>query len=202
MDFGKGTVESSLNGFNPTAPENAQLTVDSQIPPVAHTTPTQANWYALYTCARHEKHVAEQIKQRRISCFLPVYHSVRRWKDRHKELELPLFPGYVFTRISPQEHLRVLQVAGAVRFVSFNGRPAPVADSEMECLINGLSGRVRAQPHPYLTEGKRVRVRYGPLAPAQGILLRRKDKCRVVLSLALIMRSVSVEVDEADIEPC
>jgi transcription antitermination factor NusG len=115
---------------------------------------------------------------------------------------LPLFPGYVFARVSPQEHLRVLQVAGVVRFVGFNGCPAPVADSEIECLINGLRGGMRAEPHPYLTEGKRVRVRYGPLAPAEGILVRRKDRCRVVLSLALIMRSVIVEVDEADIEPC
>lgn len=162
----------------------------------------QACWYALYTCARHEKHVAEQIGQRRISCFLPLYRSVRRWKDRRKELELPLFPGYVFVWMSLQDQLRVLQIAGVVRFVSFNGHPVPVADSEMQGLMNGIKRGVSVEPHPYLTVGRRVRIKRGPLAPAQGILVRRKDKFRVVLSLDLIMRSVSVEVDEADIEPC
>ena len=96
----------------------------------------------------------------------------------------------------------MLQLAGVVRFVSCNGHPVPVADAEIEGLMNGIHAGVRVEPHPYLTVGRRVRVRYGPLAPAQGILVRRKDKFRVVLSIDLIMRSVSVEVDEADIEPC
>jgi transcription antitermination factor NusG len=160
------------------------------------------NWYVLYTCPRHEKRVAEQIKERRISCFLPLYRSVRRWKDRRKELELALFPGYVFVRIDLKDRLRVLQIASVVRFVGFNGNPAPLPENEMESLINGLSSGVRAEPHPYLTIGRTVRVRYGPLTGAQGILVRRKDRFRVVLSLDLIMRSVAVEVDESDIEPC
>jgi len=162
----------------------------------------QAHWYALYTCPRHEKRVAEQIRQRRVSCFLPLYRSVRRWKDRRKELELALFPGYVFVHIAPQDRLRLLQLAGVVRFVSFNGHPAPLSDCEMESLMKGLTRGVRLEPHPYLTVGRRVRVRYGPLARSQGILVRRKEKFRVVLSLDLIMRSVCVEVDESDIEPC
>src|ERR1022692_2682243 len=160
------------------------------------------SWYALYTCPRHEKRVAEQIRQRRISCFLPLYRSVRRWKDRRKELELALFPGYVFVHITLQDRLRVLQLAGAVRFVSFNGHPVPLPDGEMESLMGALVSGVRVKPHPYLTIGRRVRIRYGPLARAQGILVRRKDKFRVVLSLDLLMRSVGVEVDESDIEPC
>lgn len=162
----------------------------------------EAKWYALYTCPRHEKLVAEQMRQRHVSCFLPLYRSLRRWKDRRKELELALFPGYVFVRIALQDRLRVLQLSGAVRFVSFNGHPVPLPDGELESLMNGLTSGVRVEPHPYLTIGRRVRVRYGPLARAQGILVRRKDKFRVVLSLDLIMRSVSVEVDESDIEPC
>jgi transcription antitermination factor NusG len=161
-----------------------------------------ANWYALYTCPRHEKRVAEQIRQRRVSCFLPVYRSVRRWKDRRKELELALFPGYVFVHIVPEDRLRVLQLAGAIRFVSCNGHPVPLPDGEVRSLMNGLHSGVRVQPHPYLKIGRRVRVRYGPFSKAQGILVRRKDSLRVVLSLDLIMRSISVEVDESDIEPC
>jgi transcription antitermination factor NusG len=162
----------------------------------------EMHWYALYTCARHEKQVARQIEQRHISCFLPVYRSVRRWKDRRKELELALFPSYVFVHIALKDRLKVLQVASAVRFVSFNGHPAPLPEADMESLMSGLSRGVRAEPHPYLTAGRRVRVRSGPLSGAEGILVRRKDKFRVVLSLDLIMRAVAVEVDEADIEPC
>ena len=162
----------------------------------------EANWYALCTCPRHEKRLAEQIKQRHVFCFLPLYRSVRRWKDRRKELELALFPGYVFVRIALQDRLRVLELSGAVRFVSFNGHPAPLPDTEIEALMNALESGVRAEPHPYLKVGRRVRVKYGPLARSQGILVRRKDRFRIVLSLDILMRSVGVEVDESDVEPC
>jgi len=162
----------------------------------------ERNWYALYTCPRHEKRVAEQIKQRRISCFLPLYRSVRRWKDRRKELELALFPGYVFVHLALRDRVRVLQMPGAVRFVSSNGHPVAVPDREMESLINALASGIGAKPHPYLTVGRRVRVTCGPLSRAEGILVRRKDRFRVVLSLDLLQRSVGVEVDESDIEPC
>jgi transcription antitermination factor NusG len=162
----------------------------------------EQNWYVVYTWAHHEKRVAQQIKQRRISCFLPVYRSVRRWKDRRKELELALFPSYVFVRMALNDRLRVLQMAGVVRFVSFNGHPVALPESEMEALMNGLASGVRAQPHPYLTVGRRVRVRSGPLAGTQGFLARRKDRFRLVLRLELIMRSVAVDIDEADVEPC
>jgi protein involved in polysaccharide export with SLBB domain/transcription antitermination factor NusG len=152
------------------------------------------HWYALYTCPRHEKRVVQQIEECRISSFLPLYRSVRRWKDRRKELELALFPGYVFVRIALKDRLRVLQLASVVRFVSCNGHPVPLPDSEMASLMNGLIRGVRAEPHPYLAVGRMVRVRYGPLAGTQGVLVRRKDKFRVVLSLSLIMRSVTKRI--------
>jgi transcription antitermination factor NusG len=158
------------------------------------------NWYALYTYPRHEKLVAEQIERRDISCFLPLYRSVRRWKDRRKELELALFPGYVFVHIALQDRLQVLQVPGAVRLVTFNGQPAALPEHEIECLRNRQSSFGTIEPHPYLCVGRRVRVRSGPLQGLEGIIRRSKDKCRVVFSLDLIMRSVAVEVDEADVE--
>ncbi len=176
-------------------------TADVVFKPAHVETPANRNWYALYTCPRHEKRVAEQIKQRSIACFLPVYRSIRRWKDRRKELELALFPGYVFVHIALKDRLRVLQLAGVVRFVSFNGHPVPLPDSEVESLINGLARGVCVEPHPYLTVGRRVRVRYGPLAGMRGILVRRKKSSRLVLSIDLIMRSVMLEVDEAEVEP-
>jgi len=179
---------------------NAAMTTSGTAPRMAHSeTP---HWYALYTCPRHEKRVAEQIGQRSISCFLPLYRSVRRWKDRRRELELALFPGYVFVRINLNDRLRVLQLPGAVRFVGFSGQPLPLPEGEVESLMKGLEGGVCAEPHPYLTVGRRVLIAYGPLAGMRGILVRRKDRLRVILSVDLIMRSVAVEVDEANIELC
>ncbi len=161
----------------------------------------ETRWYAAYTNARHEKSVAKQAEERRIDCFLPLYKSVRRWKDRKKVIELPLFPGYVFLHIAFKDRLQVLQLPGVVQFVSFNGKPAVLPNSDIEGLRSGLARGAGAEPHPYLKIGRRVRVVGGPMAGAEGILVRRKDKFRVVLSIHLIQRSVAVEVDETEIDP-
>lgn len=157
-------------------------------------------WYVLYTCPRHEKRVAAQIERRSFPCFLPLYRSVRRWKDRRKELELALFPGYVFVRMSLESKLRVLELPGVVRLVSFNGQPAALSAEEIEALQNRLSCTLKIEPHPYIRRGRRVRVRNGAMQGLEGIIIRRKDRCRVVFSVDLIQRSVAVEVDEADLE--
>ena len=161
----------------------------------------ELRWYAAYTCANHEKRVREQLEQRSVESFLPVYETVRRWKDRRMRLQLPLFPGYLFVRMAIADRLRVLQVPGVVCLVGFNGQLAALPDSEIEGLKNGLAGGVRAEPHPYLTVGRRVRVKRGPFEGRQGILLRRKGKLRLVLSIELIMRSVVIDVDIDDVEP-
>jgi len=157
-------------------------------------------WYVLYTCPRHEKRVAAQIERRSFSCFLPLYRSVRRWKDRRKELELALFPGYVFVHMSLDKKLRVLELPGVVRLVSFNGQPASLSADEVEALQKRLSSGINFEPHPYLRRGRRVRVRSGAMQGLEGIVVRRKDRCRVVFSVDLIERSVAVEVDDADLE--
>jgi transcription antitermination factor NusG len=164
-------------------------------------TPCAGAWYAAYTCSRHEKRIAQQLEDRGIEHFLPVYRSVRRWKDRKKELELVLFPGYVFVRMELSHRLQVLQLPGVVRLVSFNGRPAPLPADEIEALRNGLAHNVRAECHPFLNVGQRVRVVCGPLAGAQGILVRRRNNSRLVISIEAIMRSVALEIDEADVVP-
>lgn len=161
----------------------------------------RGNWYALTTCSRHEKIVAAQIERRSFQCFLPLYRSSRRWKDRRKELNLALFPGYVFVRMALEDKLRVLQLPGVVRLVSFNGKPAALPDAEIEALQARLSGDIRVEPHPYLRTGRRVRVRSGAMQGLEGIVVRRKERYRVIFSIDLIMRSVAVEVDEADLEP-
>ncbi len=159
------------------------------------------HWYAAYTCAQHEKRVAEQLAERTIEHFLPLYASLRRWKDRRVRLELPLFPGYVFVRLALRDRLRVLQVPRVVRLVGFGGLPVALPDEQVELLRAGLSGEMHAEPHPFLTAGRRVRVVHGPLLGMEGILVRKKGVFRVVLSLDLIMRSVAVELDSADLEP-
>jgi transcription antitermination factor NusG len=161
----------------------------------------ESRWYAAYTNPRHEKRVAQQMEGQRICCFLPLYKSVRRWKDRRQQLELPLFPGYVFVHMALKDRLQVLQLPGVVQFVAFNGRPAALPNAEIEALRGGLVRNVPAEPHPYLKIGRRVKVHSGPVAGLEGILVRRKDKFRVVLSIHMIERSVAVEVDETDIAP-
>jgi len=158
-------------------------------------------WYAAYTCARHEKCVARQLEVRGIDFFLPLYRSLRRWKDRRKMIDLALFPGYVFVRMALENRFRILGLPGMVRLVSFDGKPAALPEQEIEALRTGLSQQVYAEPHPYLQVGRRVRVEHGPLTGLQGFLVRKKDKCRLVISLDLIQRSISAEVDAADVQP-
>lgn len=166
----------------------------------ASTIANRTSWYALYTAARHEKVVAKQLEQRRIETFLPLYRSWHRWKDRRKLVELALFPSYVFVRIGTRERLRVLQVPGAVSLVTFNGEPAPLPEQEINTLREGLEHEVYAEPHRYLRVGRRVRVMRGPMAGIEGILSRKKDKYRVVISIEALMRSVAVEVDSTDLD--
>ncbi len=160
----------------------------------------QHHWYAAYTAARHEKRVAEQLERKQIEHFLPLYEAIHRWKDRRARVTLPLFPSYVFVRIPLQDRLQVLAVPSVVHLVSFRGTPAPLSDTEIETLRQGL-GRVSAEPHPYLKVGRRVRVKSGPFRGMEGILKRKKDNFRLVLSLDLIMRSIVLDIDGAEVEP-
>jgi transcription antitermination factor NusG len=162
---------------------------------------TDPLWYAAYTSANHEKRVAEQLRVRSVENFVPSYESVRRWKDRKVRLQLPLFPGYVFVRMALCDRLQVLQVPGVARLVGFNGLPSALPDSEIEALKTGLASGIRAEPHAYLTVGRRVRVKAGPLAGLQGIVVRRKNRLRLVISLDLIHRAAAVEVESTDLEP-
>lgn len=161
----------------------------------------EPQWYALYTCANHEKRVAAELNARAVEHFLPLYTTVRRWKDRRVNLDLPLFPGYVFVRLALRDRLRVVQIPSVVRLVGFNGQPTALPDTEMEIMRSGLSERLRAEPHPFLTVGRRVRIVGGPFAGLEGVLKRRKNNLRIIVSLELIQRSVAVDVEAADVCP-
>src|SRR5260370_13585925 len=176
-------------------------TLDSRPAAVLPADYLELRWYAAYTCANHEKRVREQLEQRSIESYLPVYKTVRRWKDRQMRMQLPLFPGYVFVRMALVDRLRVLQVPSVVRLVGFNGHLSALPDEEIEGLKKGLAGGVRAEPHPFLTVGRRVRMKSGPFEGRHGILLRRRGNLRLVLSLDLIMRSVVMDVEASDVEP-
>jgi len=156
-------------------------------------------WYALYTCARHEKRVASQLVERSLESFLPLYRSVRRWNDRSRLVDLPLFPGYLFVHIPLTEKLRVLSIRGAVRLVEWGGSPQALLDEEVQQIRQLLLGRMQIEPHPYIKAGARVRITRGSLEGTEGYVVRFKNMCRVVISVHLIQRSIAVELDSEDI---
>jgi len=160
----------------------------------------EARWYAAYTRANHERRVAQQLAAKAVEHFLPTYSSVRRWRDRRVTLHLPLFPGYVFVRMDLGGRLGVLQIPGVARLVGFGGMPTALPDEEIGALRTGFFCGIRAEPHPFLTAGRRVRVKNGPLAGLEGILTKRKKRTRLVVSVELIRRSMAIEMDEADLQ--
>ena len=161
---------------------------------------SQPFWYAAYTSANHEKKAAAEISRRGVESFLPLYRAVRRWCDRRVKLEMPLFPGYVFVHLALRDRLRVLQVPGVAKLVGFGGLPAALPDEQVEALRAGLAGQLHAEPHPFLTAGRRVRVRSGPFQGMEGIVVRRKNKNRLVISLELIQQAMAVDMDDACLE--
>jgi transcription antitermination factor NusG len=161
----------------------------------------ELRWYAAYTCANHEKPVAAELNARGVEHFLPLYRSVRQWKDRRARLDIPLFPGYVFVRLALVERLRVLQIPRVVHLVGFGGMPAALPDGQVEILRVGLAEQLHVEPHPFVIVGRRMRIVRGPLAGLEGVLLRKKGNFRFVLSVELIRCSLSVDVDAAEVEP-
>lgn len=157
-------------------------------------------WYALYVCSRHEKRVAELLSLKNVEHFLPTYKTIHQWRNGCRmHLDLPLFPGYVFTRISISRRLEVLNCPGAVRFVACGDKPVALADGEVEGLRSGLTN-CPAEPHPFLHSGDRVLVRRGPFVGMTGIMVRKKNDFRVVISVDVIASSIVVELDLADLD--
>lgn len=187
-------------------PELMEFVADSESTPERMALPPayrEQRWYAVYTSANREKSLAEQLALRNLEHFLPVYASLRRWKDRRVTLELPLFRGYLFVRIALKDRLLVTQLPGAVRLVGFDGAPAALPDEQIAALRMCVDPERRAEPHDYLKfiVGRRVRVLRGPLRGLEGSLLRIKKSSRFVFSLQLLKRSISIEMDPTDVEP-
>lgn len=157
-------------------------------------------WFAIYTASNHEKRVAQHLEAKDVETFLPLYSVTRRWKNRTTaKLELPIFPGYVFARFDPARRTRVLEVPMVYSIVSSRGIPSLLPDEEIARLRLALEIR-QSHPYPYVKIGNRVRVRSGPLAGLEGIVVRTYGRLSVVLSVDMIQKSVAVHVEADELE--
>jgi transcription termination/antitermination protein NusG len=157
------------------------------------------NWYALWTRSRHEQVVREQLERKQIEVFLPTITKWSRWKDRKKQIDWPLFPGYCFARFDAQDSLPVRKCTGVVNIVSFEGEPAPIPEYELDGIRRLLDTKLAFDPVPLINEGSMVEVVHGPLKGVVGRLVQKKEKARLVLTVDLIGQAVSVEIDAADV---
>ncbi len=167
--------------------------------PLSSASCDEAHWYAVYSRSRHEKCVREYLERIAVEAFLPLYESVRRWKDRRVVVTLPVFPGYQFVRIPLADRMKVVTIPGVVGLVGTPGNPVPVPEQEIEALRTCYARNLKLGPHPYLTSGRKVLVKNGPFADLEGILIRQRGAYRVVISINLIARSVALEVNTEDI---
>ena len=158
-------------------------------------------WWAVYTRHQHEKVVAGMLSAKGFEVFLPLYESTRRWKDRSKVLSLPLFPCYLFLRGEHKRRLQAVTTPG-VHMILCNGEHvATVPEAEIQAIRKTVEGSLRVEPHPFLKCGERVRVRQGTLKGVEGILVRKKNQYRLVLSVGMLSQSVGVEIDASEVEP-
>lgn len=182
--------------------------IASSVPAIAlsHRPPLSAaapRWYAIHTRSRHEKQVERLLSEKAIESFLPLRREVHRWKDRYKQVELPLFAGYVFVRIvpEPEERLRVLRTVGVVRIVGFAQNDAAIPAEQIETLRRLMASDAPLHRHRYLRVGQRVKVISGTLSGVEGTLVRLRKSDRLVISIAQIRQSVAVELSGYDVVP-
>jgi transcription antitermination factor NusG len=161
----------------------------------------QFPWFALQVRSRREALIATLLQGQGYDCFLPLYKSKRRWSDRVKEIEQPLFPGYLFCRLDLHNRGLLLMTPGVQQIVGIGRTPRPVDEGEIESIRHVLSSGLPSQPWPYIQIGERVRVNYGSLVNLEGILVNFKGSNRVVLSVTMLQRSVAMEIDLAWLSP-
>lgn len=161
------------------------------------------SWYAVHVRSNFERRVSIDLATKGVECYVPAVKETHTWTDRKKAIEVPLFPGYVFTRLydTPALRHKVLRSPGAVRILGFGGSIEPVPDAEIEAIQRLIQANVPLLAHPLLREGAMVRIWRGPLKDLEGLLVRIKSQTRLVLSVELLSRSVSTEVDSSDVEP-
>lgn len=161
----------------------------------------RCRWYALRTRSRHEKLVRDQLNGQGIEPLLPTVRRLSQWKDRKKEVEVPLFSGYCFVRFASEQKLPVLKTVGVVDIVGGGVQPEPIPDEEIGALQTLMASVLPYDPHPYLHEGMTVEVIRGPLQGVRGILLRKEKRHRLILGIRLIQQAAAVEIDIKDVVP-
>lgn len=161
---------------------------------------SSANWYALYTRHQHEKAVARHLEQMGFEVFLPLYREVHQWKDRRKSVVLPLFPCYVFFSGDLGRRFEILNTPGVFSLVCTGAKAGIIPAAELDAVRRAMTNPLSLEPHPFLQCGQRIRVHSGPLAGIEGIVVRKKDSLRIVISVEMLRRSVSIEVKEAVVE--
>jgi len=152
-------------------------------------------WFALRVRSNFERKSADLLRQKGLEEFLPTYQRRSQWSDRKKLIERPLFPGYLFCRFDPQNWLPVLQTPGVVHAVGFGGKPEPIEESEIESLRTMVRSSVPLFPNAFLRVGQKVQIRNGPLAGVEGVVERFEKNCRITVSISLLQRSVSAEIE-------
>lgn len=153
------------------------------------------SWFAVKVRERFERNICEGLEGKDIETLLPVYSVERRWSDRVKTFEIPLFSGYVFCRIDPAKRMPVLSIPGVQYFAGIGHAPEPLSDSEADSILALMRAGAAATPRPYLAEGERVRVKDGPLRGMEGVLSRGGDADQLVVSIDLLHRSVALTID-------
>jgi transcription antitermination factor NusG len=160
-----------------------------------------ACWYALTVKHQHERPIEAALAHKGFEAFAPMYRSRRQWSDRTKEIDLPLFAGYVFCRFPHQAKARVLNTPAIWRMVEFGGRPAAVPDADIEAIRTIVNSRLPVRPWPHLKPGDRVRVEHGPLRGVEGVLLKEKDAVELIVSVELLQRSIAVRIEATSVVP-
>lgn len=163
-----------------------------------------ANWYAVQTRARNEKAISERLREQGLTTFLPLVTEVRRWSDRKKKVELPLFSCYLFVKLAAGDHdqrMQVYRTNGVFRIVSMHGELIPIPAAQIDALRTVVTQQVPWTEHPFLKIGQRVRIRGGSLEGVEGVLLSRNGDRTLIISVDAIQRSLAVQVEGYDIEP-
>lgn len=155
------------------------------------------SWFAIQVRATHEKRVSSLLQGKGYECFLPLEKGRRLWSDRIREVELPLFPGYVFSRFDPVVRLPVLKTPSVLKIVGAGRMPIPVDDAEIAGIQTIVKSRLAVSPYPFMRIGDRVQIRSGPLCGLEGILLEMRQRHRLIVSVTLLQRSVAVDIDSA-----
>ena len=159
------------------------------------------NWYAVFTLPQNEKSVVKHLDMRNVESFLPCYETLRVWKNRQRiRVILPLFPTYLFVHIEHRERGKVLQSPGVLQIVGNSREPIPLPDREVEFLRSGFRGE-NIEPYRELVVGEKVRIKCGVMQGVHGVLVRKNNSLRFVLTLELINQNAAVEVDADDLEP-